>query len=296
MQSAADHRVLGEPAHALRVRQQPGRAAARGERRGQALESVDARDLLDEVDLAVDVVAADRRHGHVETVGGRLAAEVERAQDPRLALDRNGDAEDRVHPALAQPQGRRRGGLVADVDRAPGRVGAGARDHQLSGDRLCVQALLGREVLLEAGGSLAAQAEAQRAAVDVRAAPVGDLHEDARRRLVHLGARAAHQTGDRRGPIVVLDHDHLLVEHALLAVERAHALARVRAAHHQPSARDAVEVERVQRLPGEQHRVVGDVDDVVDRALARGHQPRLQPRRRGRDAHVLVHARGEAPA
>ena len=38
------------------------------------------------------------------------------------------------------------------------------------------------------------------------------------------------------------------------------------AAHDQVRARDAVEVERVQRLAGEQHHVVGDVDDVVDRA------------------------------
>ena len=59
---------------------------------------------------------------------------------------------------------------------------------------------------------------------------------------------------------------------------------------------DAVEVEGVQRLAGEQHHVVGDVDDVVDRPLPGGHQARLQPRRRGRDRDVLEHARGEARA
>ena len=58
----------------------------------------------------------------------------------------------------------------------------------------------------------------------------------------------------------------------------------------------AVEVERVQRLPGQQHHVVGDVDHVRDRPLAGGHQPRLQPRRARPDLHVLEHARGEARA
>ncbi len=62
------------------------------------------------------------------------------------------------------------------------------------------------------------------------------------------------------------------------------------------AARHAVEVEGVQRLAGEQHRVVGDVDDVVDRPLAGRRQPRLQPRRRGRERDVLEHARGEAGA
>ena len=52
----------------------------------------------------------------------------------------------------------------------------------------------------------------------------------------------------------------------------------------------------MQRLGRHQHHVVGDVDDVVDRALAGGHQPRLQPRRRRADLHALVHARGEARA
>ena len=57
-----------------------------------------------------------------------------------------------------------------------------------------------------------------------------------------------------------------------------HLLAVARAADDEMAAGDEVPVERVQRLAGEQHHVVGDVDDVVDRALAGGHQARLQPR------------------
>ena len=132
--------------------------------------------------------------------------------------------------------------------------------------------------------------------MDVRAVPGGDLQQHARGVRLHLRARAAHHARDRRRALGVLDHDHLGVERARLAVERVHLLALPRAAHRQAPAGDAVEVERVQRLAGQQHRVVGDVDHVVDRPLPGRHQPRLQPRRRWRDRDVLEHARGEARA
>ena len=64
----------------------------------------------------------------------------------------------------------------------------------------------------------------------------------------------------------------------------------------QRPARHLVEVEGVQRLRGQQHHVVGDVDDVVDRPLPGRRQPRLQPERRGADRDVGEDAGGEARA
>jgi hypothetical protein len=52
----------------------------------------------------------------------------------------------------------------------------------------------------------------------------------------------------------------------------------------------------VHRLAREQHHVVRDVDDVVDRPLPGGRQPRLQPQRRRADRHVLVEPGREARA
>ena len=68
VQAAADERVLGRAAHPLGVAQQPHGAAARGQRGRQLLQAVDPRDLLDQVDLARDVHASQRRHRHVEAV------------------------------------------------------------------------------------------------------------------------------------------------------------------------------------------------------------------------------------
>ena len=83
---------------------------------------------------------------------------------------------------------------------------------------------------------------------------------------------------------------------ALDVVERLHLLAVGGGADRQRAVRDLVEVEGVQRLRGQQHHVVGDVDDVVDRPLAGRGQPRLQPGRRGGDRDVGEDAGGEARA
>ena len=103
---------------------------------------------------------------------------------------------------------------------------------------------------------------------------------------------AAHDPGDPGGPVAVADQHGLGVEGALDAVEGGHAARRRRAVRtiSAPSG-DPIEVERVQRLGGQQHHVVGDVDDVVDRPLAGRDQPRLQPQRRGADRHLGEHAR-----
>jgi hypothetical protein len=115
--------------------------------------------------------------------------------------------------------------------------------------------------------------------MDRGAVPVGDLHEHLRRALVDLRALAAHDAGQRRRAGGVVDHQHVVVQRAGLVVERGELLAVIGATDDQQAVGDAAEVEGVQRAADEQHHVVGDVDDVVDRALASGHQARLQPRR-----------------
>ena len=52
----------------------------------------------------------------------------------------------------------------------------------------------------------------------------------------------------------------------------------------------------MQWLPGQEHHVVGDVDDVVDRTLPGCRQPCLQPGGGLADGEVLEHAGGEARA
>ena len=132
--------------------------------------------------------------------------------------------------------------------------------------------------------------------MDVRAVPRRNLEQHARGLRLYLGSRSAHQPRDRCRPLGVVDHHHLAVERARLAVEGLDLLAVACTPHRERRSCDPVEVECVQRLPGQEHHVVGDVHDVVDRPLAGRGQAGLQPCGRLADRDVLQHPRGEAGA
>ena len=181
VQAAADERVDGAAAQALPDGQPPRAAAALGQRGRQLLEAVDARDLLDEVGLASDVVAPEGGHEHVEAARRLLDAEAQRAQDLGLARARDRAPEELLDAVLAQADDDAGRAVAADVDRAGHEPRAGQLEHQPRGDDLGLQRLLGRQALLEAPARLAAQAQDLRGAVDVGAVPVGALHQHARR-------------------------------------------------------------------------------------------------------------------
>ncbi len=296
-QAGPEQRVLRAAAGALRGRQAAGQVqAVRRDRRGQLVERDEPRDLLDHVSLARDVRTPPVRNRHVEAVVGVRDAEPQRFERAARVGAVDVHPQQPVELGVVQPDHGRRGAGAADVDRARLRGRSDNVGEELRGERLRVHRLLRLELLLEAPAGLRAQVQPRHRAVDVRAVPGRSLEQHARGGLGDLRALAAHDAGDRRRAVGVLDHDHLRVERALDVVERDHRLAVARVADVELAAGDVVEVEGVRRLPGEQHHVVGDVDDVVDRPLAGGRQARLQPQRRRRDRHVLVHARGEARA
>ena len=194
VQAAADHRVLGGAAHALGVGEPPRRAAARGQRRGQPLEAVDARDLLDQVDLARDVVAAQRRHGDLQAVRAARPGEVQRAQDLGLALARDRHAEDRPHARLAQADRLRRRRRRRRRRRSS-RARASRRRARSSGARATACACMhcsGCRPFSKRPEASLRRPERPRGAVDVRPAPGRDLEQHPPRVRPHLRARAAH--------------------------------------------------------------------------------------------------------
>ena len=140
---------------------------------------------------------------------------------------------------------------------------------------------------------LGAQPERLRGPHDVRPDPGGRLHQHARGLVGDLGDLAAHDPGDarsaprRRRPAPSRTSNARSTSSSVTI--RSPSLAR---AHDDAPAAHLVEVERVQRLAGGEHHVVGDVDDVRDRALPGGHQPLLEPeRRRARSSRPRTRAR-----
>ena len=98
---------------------------------------------------------------------------------------------------------------------------------------------------------------------------VRGLEQDVGRAFADLRLGAAHDPGERDRARLVGDHQIVRLEHTLRVVERDEPLPRTRAAHDHLAVQ-RVEVERVQRVPEREHHVVRDVDDVRDRAHARG--------------------------
>ena len=299
IQAPPDHRVLGSPADPLGVAQHARCAAARREGRGQAIDAIDARDLLDQVDLARDVLAPQGRHGDLEAVraparwrsrapSGSRAWRSTATGTPRIARTR--DSRSAITVAGA--------GLPRPRRSCPSSTLRAAQlDHQARRHGLRVHALLGLQPLLEARRSLAAQAEAPRGAVDVRAAPGGDLQQHAPGVVLRPpSARrpsARRSTSGRRRPRSAPSRSRACASGRRASVSCSPSRAR-RTVRRAPATRSRSNA--CSGCAGEQHRVVGDVDDVVDRPLPGRHQPRLQPRRRRRDRDVLEHARGEARA
>ena len=219
-------------------------------------------------------------HGHVEAVGRVGDGELERPEDLRAALARDLDAEQPVDPRVAQADRRRGRPGAADVDRpgtqlarrtarssagwpwpgppSPARAGAASR----TGPRpRCAGPASAR-----CGGCWGRS----------RSRPPSGRGSSRRRpRSARRPSRRRSRSGPRRRRSGPSPRSSVRVWPSRVSI----CSPACGPPDGQLRARHPVEVEGVQRLPGEQHHVVGDVDDVGDRALPGGHQPGLQPAR-----------------
>ena len=96
--------------------------------------------------------------------------------------------------------------------------------------------------------------------------------------------------------MLIADAEHARRQLALVAVERLNGLALARGAYDDVAAFDAAEVKSVHRLTVLEHDVVGNINDVVDRAHAAVAQSLAHPARGRRNLDVFHHARGVARA
>ena len=210
-------------------------------------------------------------HAHVDRALSGARIEAEAVEDLDRSRERHLERRD-VRDALhAHAQRRARRQVAADVDRARRHARAADLDEQprggARGDRRQVRV----DALLPAVRGLRAQAERLRCAQDLSAREVGRLEHDRRRALADLGVGAAHDAGDAltapsASAITSIDGSSA---RSCPSSVRSVSPARARRAR-QACAAHARVVVGVHRAAEVVHDVVRDVDDVRDRAHARG--------------------------
>ena len=111
----------------------------------------------------------------------------------------------------------------------------------------------------------------------------------------NFGFQPAHDTTDSNGPGLIADHEGILIQYALDSIQGGEFFALfcptdddfdLVPADIASSGQKFVIIERVQRLTPFEHDIVGDVHQIVNRALAHQLQAMLHPERCGLHLHI----------
>ena len=287
-----------------------------GARQGgrHSLIAADPDDLFGDVRLD-DQIAAPGRHGREPGLG------VTAIDDERLRPGRNHDPgaarcglrldpdtgeeaallvgvelgpEQAIDPSRPVRNARRRWFDRVGVDRARRDGPASPLGHETGGPVRADPGEAGLQALLEAQAGIGTQGVAERRLADVHRVEDRRFDDDLRRPLRDLRPGATHDARDRDGPDPIGDDQGLGIKHALDMVERLEAFTGARSPNDDPAFVHARRIECVDRLAELHHDVVGGVDDVADRPLARGQQAHLDPVRRRPDPDAAHPAADEA--
>ena len=263
-----------------------------GVQRGRDLVvAVHARDFFSKITHARNV-HAERRDDDLAV----LHAELEALQICLLLVGRQVKAEQRVH--LVRLERQRLGGQVgsACVDDAVHDFACAEHFHQLARTLHSGHGQRRVKALLETAGRLGTHAKRLGRHTHGRAVEAGGLEYDGLGVVLDFGVGAAHNARDGNRLVVVADGEHLVGQVVILSVQSLNGLAVPCAAHDDLSVREAGIVKRMHRLAVLKHDVVGDINDVVDRAHTAGVQTLAHPRRGRLDLDVLDQTRGVARA
>jgi hypothetical protein len=157
---------------------------------------MDSPDLLDQVDLAGDVVVAVEGDGRLQGFPPARDLEVEALQVLRAELGLDRHAQQGLGAVGAQLEPVRLRDVRGLVDRAGNEPGAAELNHQPRGDPLPPDGELGMELLLESVRGVRAEAELPRGAEDVDPVPIRDLEQDPSGLIGDLRDPPSHDPGD----------------------------------------------------------------------------------------------------
>ncbi len=130
---------------------------------------------------------------------------------------------------------------------------------------------------LEAIGAFAFHGQESRGLADAKRIESSGFEQDINGFRANFGVDSAHDAGEGDGSLGIGDDQHGRSQFALAAVDADEGLAAPGVADDDLSAVDLGEIKGMKRLTEFHHDVVGDIDDVVDRADADGFEPSRDP-------------------
>ena len=203
-QPDSDERVGDQPSLALARRQQADLAVRVGQRAADAVEADPARDLLDQVDLALQV-GTERGHRCKQCVRSPSFARSSSARSSSIPSGASAAhtssasrsvPSTRVHSARAHANARALDRGRVHVDGIRRDVGARDLRQELHGPLGVDRDRIGVDPPLEAGARLTAQLEPLRRTGDAEAIEVGRLEQDLGGGVGDLGGGSPHDPGD----------------------------------------------------------------------------------------------------
>ncbi len=223
-----------------------------------------ARDLFHQVLRAADI--------HAEA--GRLNTQGVFIRDLHLERDRFEQSshlrpvqpgpEQTVGGRNAQDDARGDGRVVLHIDGAADQASAAQLRHQLGGAIQGVEQSLRIDASFETVRRIGRQAELFCGFADAGRRKIGALDQDPRGAGFDFGVQSTHDAAYRHRFLPVADHEHLVGQAALFAVQGHKLFACPGGSNHDPLFGQVVEVESVQGLPGLHQNEIGNIHDVVD--------------------------------
>ncbi len=266
---------------------------AQADPRGHAVQTAQPGDLLDQVDLARQVVAKRRRLPARSVVvrGGDLLA-ADAGQVTVHIGRRDLDAQQTRDFSRAQRDGAPRGGRFTRDGRS-GRECC-ARQFDQKGQRAIARRQQRARIdpALVAVRRIGNQPQPTARAAHRRRQEPRRFQHNLRGGLGHAGRLAAHHARERHGARFIRDDQIVRRQLVSLVVQRLELFARVRAPHFNRATRQLRRVEGVERLARLEQDIVRDIDHVIDRTMSRRLNRLLQPERARAHLHIGQVRRG----
>jgi len=253
-----------------------GGLLARKQGRFDLVIAIDPGDFLGQIGFALEI---GPEAGHLDTqVAGNIGHQAAQPGQDRLHLIlAQVGAEEVIDCGRAAQQNRRLRMVGPDIDPALEDIATGELFDQFTGPVDRPADIVDIEPLFKPGRGIGPKAHGLGGAAHRLGIERGRFQKDRGCAGCDFGVLCAHHASQGHRPVAVSDHQHLVIEGPVDAVERAQHFTRRRPPDDDRTAGQLLEVKGMHRLAQLEHDIVRNIHDIVDRADTGAAQAAAQP-------------------